>query len=195
MMRRKIMMSSNTNNNGKSGKRPAFHHSKNSRGMKLLYHPSTVIEHGIYAGLTFGYVLERYGKKAFIDLLKYYRISSRIMMENHCTLKPHKERTQEESPVQATTNVSLAPEDSPVATDVTAQIDNEALGHDTLNTTDHVELDDDRWTVSRSDYENDVLYDPEDDVPDSYLDELLAGGGMAHSRTKRNWGYWDNPDY
>ena len=67
------MKTSNSNHNGKPVKRPAFHHSKNSRGMKLLYHPSTVIEHGIYAGLTFGYVLERYGKKALPKLMKAMR--------------------------------------------------------------------------------------------------------------------------
>ena len=189
------MMNSNTSNNGKSGKRPTFHHSKNSRGMKLLYHPSTVIEHGIYAGLTFGYVLERYGKKAFIDLLKYYRISSRIMIENHCSLKPHKEKTQEETPVLEKTTVSAEVENRPVETDMTAHNDLWFRSHDALSTANQVELDDDRWITSRSDYENDVLYDPEDDVPDSYLDELLAGGGMAQSRAKRNWGNWDNPDY
>ena len=174
------MMNSNTSNNGKSGKRPAFHHSKDSRGMKLLYHPSTVIEHGIYAGLTFGYVIERYGKKAFIDLLKYYRISSRIMMENHCTLKPHKEKTQEETPVLDRTTVSVEVEDCQVMTDVTSQNDQEVCSQDALSTTDCVELDDDRWITSRSDYESGVLFDPEDDVPDTDEDRATMARGGAH---------------
>lgn len=189
------MMKSNSNNNGKPVKRPAFHHSKNSRGMKLLYHPSTVIELGAYAGMTFGYVLKHFGKKAFLDLLKYYRISSRIMREYHCRLKPHVEKAHEEESLSVNNSITVCVEEDEMATTVSDQIEKEVISNDAHDMTGRVELDDDKWTTSRSDYENDVLYDPEDEVPDSYLDELLVGDGMVHSRVSKNtWG-WDNADY
>ena len=161
------MYNINSNNNGKQGKCPAFHHSKNSRGMKVLWHPSSVITTGKYAGMTFGFVLKYYGKKALPELLKYYRISSTIMDQYHCTLKPHDDKSQAEVP---NTDKLLAQEKSLVATEasvsVTKAVAKDVEGTDALDTANRVEIDDHRWTSSRSDYENGVLYDPEDDMPD-----------------------------
>jgi hypothetical protein len=175
------MMKSNSNNNGKPVKRPAFHHSKNSRGMKLLYHPSTVIELGVYAGKTFGYVLNHFGKKAFPELLKYYRVSSRIMGEYHCTLKPHVEKAQEVESASVNNSVTVCVEEEvEEAINVTGQIEKEVISNDALSTTDRVEIDDDRWTMSRFDYENNVLYDPEDDHPDTNEDKRNMAWGGPH---------------
>ena len=151
----------------KPRKRSAFRHSKNSRGMKLLYHPSNMILTGKFAGMTFGSVLNRYGKKAFPELLKYYRISSTIMDKYHCTLKPHDGKSLAAVPIQ---DKVLAQENSLVATEasvgVTKPVAKVAEGTDALDTANRVEIDDNRWTSSRSDFENGVLYDPEDDLPD-----------------------------
>jgi hypothetical protein len=190
------MMRSNINTNGKPVKRPAFHHSKNSRGMRLLYHPSTVIELGEYAGKKFGYVLKHYGKKAFPELLRFYRISSRIMDEYHCTLRPHVDKPGENqsAPIQKSFTLSMKEVDM-VTDTVTNQTDKDLDVDDVREMTSKVELDDtSRWTTSRSDYENNILYDPEDDVPDSYLDEILMGDGLPHSRSNRNKWQWDNAD-
>lgn len=178
------MKTSNSNNNGKPVKRPAFHHSKNSRGMKLLYHPSTVIELGVYAGKSFGYVLKQFGKKAFPELLRYYRISSRIMEEYHCTLKPHVEKTQKVDHTSVNNNATVSLDEGwVVSTNVTEQSEKVINSTDALDTADRIELDDNKWTRSRSDYENNVLYDPEDDVPDSFRGALLEANGGS---------YWDN---
>ena len=168
-------MDKNQYKNKQTKKRPAFRHCKNSRGMKLLYHPSTLIKMGKYAGKTFGYVLTYYGKKAFPELLKYYRICARIMDEYHCTLRPHVDKPQEVSPAPVPNDTAVwMEEEDMVATTVNDQIDKVVDSCDALDKTDRVEIDDNKWKSSRSDYENNVLYDPEDDVPDSYLDDFLA---------------------
>lgn len=168
------MNTNNYSNNGRAKKHPTFHHSKNSRGMKLLYHPSTVITVGKYAGKTFGYILKTFGKKAFPELLKYYRICSRIMIENHCTLKPHQEMTSRELASNDKVTVPMIEEDASGAADVNVsdQVTKVVDYCDALDTIDLVEIDDNKWASSRSDYENNVLYDPEDDMPDSYIDDL-----------------------
>ena len=151
----------------KPRKRSAFRHSKNSKGMLLLYRPSTMILTGKYAGMTFGSVLKRYGKKALPELLKYYRISSTIMDQYHCTLKPHDGKSLAVVPIQ---DKVLAQENSLVATEasvsVTKPVAKVVEGTDALDTANRVEIDDNRWTSSRSDFENGVLYDPEDELPD-----------------------------
>ena len=155
------------NDKEKPRKRSAFRHSKNSKGMMLLYRASTMIQTGKYAGMTFGSVLKLYGKKALPELLKYYRISSTIMDKYHCTLKPHDNKSLADVPIQ---DKALAQEKSLVATEasvsVTKPIAKVAKGTDALDTANRVEIDDHHWTSSRSDYENNVLYDPEDDMPD-----------------------------
>jgi len=161
------------NNNDQTEKRPAFHHSKNSRGMKLLYHPSTVITVGKYAGMTFGYILEHYGKSAFPELLRYYRLSSTIMNDYHCTLKPHKQEIQKVVVEKEMTEMSKKENLVAVDEKVVNQVDSVLPGNDALDKPDRIEIDDNKWKPSRSDYENNVLYDPEDDVPDSYLDDFL----------------------
>lgn len=171
--------------NEKPRKRSSFRHSKNSRGMKLLYHPSTVILTGKYAGMTFGFVLDRYGKKAFPELLKYYRISSTIMDKYHCTLKPHDDKSQVTVSIQDKVimreNTPIDTEASVSMTEPVAQVPEST---DALDTANRVELDDNLWTSSRSDYENGVLYDPEDEVPDTFNENLFRGTGGHLS-------YWD----
>ncbi len=168
------------NNNEQAKKSPTFRHSKNSRGMKLLWHPSTVIQTGKYAGMTFGYVLEHYGKSAFPELLKYYRICSTVMNDYHCTLKPHKEESKETASAKDQTSVSMTNQ-APVVdnANVTNQVDKVVDRGNNFNSTDRGD-EYDKWTMSRSDYENGVLYDPEDDVPDIYNDDLLMGGVMGN---------------
>ena len=179
------MYNINSNNNGKQGKCPAFHHSKNSRRMKVLWHPSTVITTGKFAGKTFGFVLDRYGKKAFPELLKYYRISSTIMDKYHCTLKPHDDKSQVTVSIQDKVimreNTPIDTEASVSMTEPVAQVPEST---DALDTANRVELDDNLWTSSRSDYENGVLYDPEDEVPDTFNENLFRGTGGHLS-------YWD----
>ena len=175
---------SNSNNTGKPCNLPSFHHSKNSRGMKSLYHPSTVIELGAYAGKTFGYVLKCFGKKAFPELLQYYRISSRIMGEYHCTLKPHVEKNHEEETTPVNNSVTMSMDEGWVVDTNEAEWGEKVTNStDALDTADCIELDDNKWTTSRSDYENNVLYDPEDDVPHTFRGSLLEANGDS---------YWDN---
>ena len=175
----------NPNTDIKPRKRPAFKHSKNSRGMKLLWHPSTVITTGKFAGWSFGDVLKKFGKTALPELLKYYRISSTIMDKYHCTLKPHDDKSPAAMVGQ---NKPLLQENNPVVPEsgvsVTNQVAKVAESTDALDSANRVEIDDPRWTSSRSDYENNILYDPEDDVPDAFNENLFMGGGGHQS-------YWD----
>ena len=179
------MKKNNPNTNAKPRKRTAFRHSKNSRGMKLLCHPSTMIELGKFAGMTFGDVLKRFGKKALPELLKYYRISSTIMEKYHCTLKPHKEKSQTAMSVQNKTHLQennlTVPE---TVVNVTNQVAKVAESTDALDTTNLVEIDDPHWTSSWSDHVNGVLFDAEDDVPDAFNENLFMGCGGHQS-------YWD----
>ena len=167
-------------NNEKMKKQSTLHHSKNSHSMKLLYNLDTEITVGMYAGLTFGYVLEFYGKKALPELLKYYDISNKIMEKYHCTLRPHQEVSQEGVALKDKPAVPIMNEDIPSAINVnmTDKIDKVVDSNDALDMSELVELDDDKWTSIRSDY--DVLYDPEDDVPASFIDGILARGGMLN---------------
>ena len=172
-------------NNKKPRKRSDFRHCKNSKGMMLLYRPSTMILTGKYAGMTFGSVLKRYGKKALPELLKYYRISSTIMDKYHCTLKPHDDKSQVAVSIQDKVimreNTPIDTEASVSMTEPVAQVPEST---DALDTANRVELDDNLWTSSRSDYENGVLYDPVDEVPDTFNENLFRGTGGHLS-------YWD----
>ena len=175
-------MHTSITNNEKPRKRSALRHSKKSKGMKLLYHPSTVILTGKYAGLTFGYILKRYGKKAFPELLRYYDISSTIMNKYHCSLRPHDDKSQVAVSIQdkvITKENNLI--DAETSVSVTEQVSKVSENTDALDTANRVELDDNRWTSSRSDYENGILYDPEDDVPDPFNENLFMGNGGHQS--------------
>lgn len=169
------------NSNNNSGKRQAIAESKETPSkMKTLSNPSDVIELGIYAGETLRSFLKNHGKKAFPELLKYYNLSEEIMREYHCHLEPHKERPQAVASDKVSTTASTNVNDNMVASNVTSQVDVETESDDALNTTGLVELDDNKWTSSRSDYENCVLYDPEDDIADTnYYARRMKGYGRA----------------
>ena len=175
-------------NNNKSGKRQSLtNKKKNPKEMKTLKNPNDVIELGIYAGETLRSFLKKYGIKAFPDVLKYYNLSEEIMREYHCHLRPHKEETPAVDSAQDSIKEYYNTEDNTVATNEDDQADVEVEGNDALNTTDLVELDDNKWTSSRSDYENSALYDPEDDIADTrYYDKLMRGRGMALSQEIAN---------
>lgn len=136
-------------NDTKSVKHTPFRHSKNSKGMKLLWHPSTKIKKGEYSGMRFGDVLKFFGKKAFPDLLKYYRISYKIMEEYHCTMRPHVEIPEEKVSVPVRTSPAISKKEEMTKTNVTNQIDRAADRFAALNTTGNLEPDDYKWTVSR----------------------------------------------
>ena len=147
--------------------------------MKTLKNPNDVIEIGVFAGETLRSFLKNYGKKYFPVLLKYYNLSDEIMREYHCHLEPHKERTKAEVSVQDNIIDNNNAENNMVDTKEVDQVDLEV--DDALNNaSDLVELDDKKWTSSLSDYENSALYDPEDDMADSYYyDRIMRSQGMA----------------
>lgn len=143
------MKTNYSNDNTNSVKHTPFRHSKNSKGMKLLWHPSTKIKKGEYSGMRFGDVLKFFGKKAFPDLLKYYRISYKIMEEYHCTMRPHVEIPEEKVSVPVRTSPAVSKEEEMAKTNVTNQIDRAADRFVALDTTGNLEPDRINWTVSR----------------------------------------------
>ena len=110
----------------KTVKHTHSHHRKNSSGMKLLWHPSTKIKVGEYSGMTFGDILKFYGKKAFPELLKHYRISKKIMKAYHCTLKPHVEKPKEMVSVPVLDITAAPKKEEMTKTNETDQIDRAA---------------------------------------------------------------------
>ena len=90
-----------------------------------------------------------------------------------------KEQHLQETAEQNQTNVRMGVENTLSATDVTVEIE-EVACEDALNTSDCVEKDENEWTSSRYDYENYVLYDPEDDAPDTNDDRIMMAKGGMH---------------
>ena len=161
--------------------------SRKEKKMKTLRFRNDEIELGVYAGDTLDEVLKKYGRKALPKLLKYYNLSEEIMRQYHCRLKPHKEERKEVS-AQNKTNERLKSEVSQVSTTVIDQLD---MGFDCdniHNTTDHVVKNENNWTSSRSDHENSVLYDPEDDQPETTEARGLMAIGGAHP-------YWSDGSF
>ena len=162
----------------KPGKRLASD-SRKEKKMKTLSFRNDRIELGVYAGETLYTVLMKYGKKALPKLLRYYNLSEEIMKQYHCHLEPHKEdRATESAPNK--TNAHLNSKVSQVTTIVMAPVDMGLDSDDTRDTTGRVVNDENNWTSSRSDYENGVLYDPEDDQPDTPEDRRMMATGGAH---------------
>lgn len=130
--------------------------------------------------------LKRYGKKGVIELLPYYDLDEDILEEYHIHLQTpaekarrEKEQHLQETAEQNQTNVRMGVENTLSATDVTVEIE-EVACEDALNTSDCVEKDENEWTSSRYDYENYVLYDPEDDAPDTNDDRIMMAKGGMH---------------
>ena len=177
--------------NKKSGNRPAMYHSENSKNMNVLENPNDKIEVGIYAGQTLSSVLEYYGKRAFSELLKYYNISDDILIEYHCRLRPHEDKSQTAVPFQDMTSTIMEEKESQVKANanesVAGQV-NVAVENEVFNTTSDNLDDNNLWTSRRSDYENSVLYDSEDDMPDTDKDKAMMAKGCAHL-------YWDGESF
>lgn len=152
------------------------------KNMKVLANPNDKIEVGIYAGETLHSILKYYGKKAFPEILRYYDISDEILKEHHCQLVPHEDRSEEAVPVQDWTKTNMKEDESLV--DVTDQDEMTIEGEETPILTGNIADDYNSWTSSRSDYENNVLYDPEDDLPNTIEDIAMMAKGGAHL-------YWD----
>ena len=163
--------------NLKLDKRPAPT-SRKEKTMKTLRSRTDEIELGVYAGETLYTVLKTYGKRALPELLKYYNLSEEILRQYHCRLKPHEEK-QEAVSAQNKTNVHVKGE---VSQATTTMIDQGHMGYDrddTHDTTGRIVNDENNWTSSRSDHENGVLYDPEDDQPETAEDRgFMATGGV-----------------
>ena len=162
----------------KPGKRLASDSRKENK-MKTLSSRNDRIELGVYAGETLYTVLMKYGKKALPKLLRYYNLSEEIMKQYHCHLEPHKEDRAAES-TRSKTNVSLNGKVSQVTTIVMDPVDMGLDSDDNCDTTGRVANDENNWTSSRSDYENGVLYDPEDDQPVTPNDRSMMATGGAH---------------
>ena len=170
----------------KPGKRPAPA-SRKEKKMKTLRFRNDEIELGVYAGETLYSALKKYGKKALPGLLKYYNLSDEIMRKYHCRLKPHEEK-QEAVSAQNKTNVRLKGEVSQVNTNVMDLDDMGFDSNDTHDTSGHVMNDENNWTSSHSDYENGVLFDPEDDQPETEEEKSMMAAGGAHR-------YWDGDSF
>lgn len=143
---------------------------ESKKGMKTLYWAST-IETGIYAGEMVYYCLERNGKKAILELLKYYNFSEDIMNEYHFHLANPRTKDGKPLTTESTncTTSSMGKEEMPITSTITNESILEEISEDALDYADSLDTEFSEWVANRSDDRDNVLYDPEDEMPDVYF--------------------------
>lgn len=144
---------------------------ESKKGMKTLYWAST-IETGIYAGEIVYYCLERNGRKAILELLKYYNFSEDIMSEYHFHLA--NARTVDGKPLtmESTerTTSTMEEDEMPITSTMAIEPVYEETSEDALDYADSLDDEFSKWVANRSDDYDNVLYDSEDEVLYPYLD-------------------------
>lgn len=148
---------------------------ESKKGMKTLYWAST-IETGIYTGEMVHNCLRRNGKKAILELLKYYNFSEDITRE----YKFHVENPRDldstpmtVEPAWSVSSTTMTTVDTPFTSTITNEIVNDEISEDALDYADSFDNDFSEWLDRRNNYKNSVLYDPEDDVASIYSEILL----------------------
>ena len=144
--------------------------------MNILYYSSS-IDMGIYAGENVGSCLERYGKKAIKEILKYYDFCDAIMLDYHFHLKPHVDNTVEVEETVVKKAKEVMEVEMETANEA-AMEDIESSGKDVLDLPGKISLDLNNWVTTRCDRMSNVLYDPEDDSEDTYHDTLMGGSWL-----------------
>lgn len=163
--------------------------------MKTLSKKTNKIEVGMYAGSTLGTVLDYYGKRAFLEILKYYYVSDDIMKAYHC----HIPATEEEKKAwelkkiamkQNKAHVKMNNETNKAKPNAIDIDDIDINNDDALNTVGIVELDSDSWETTMADYKDTVLYDSEDDEMDSrsFLPPMSNGWAYPYGEASM-WNY------
>lgn len=143
---------------------------ESKKGMKTLYWAST-IETGIYAGEIVHYCLERNGRKAILELLKYYNFSEDIMEEYHFHMA--NPRTTDGKPLTMDsterTTSTMEEDEMPITSTITIEPVYEETSEDALDYADSLDAEFSKWVANRSDDHDNVLYDPEDEMLDAYF--------------------------
>lgn len=157
--------------------------------MKTLKYRTDIIEVGENAGETLYTCLAKYGRKAILELLKYYDIDDAILEAYHyrrCSSKA-KDETEYEmtTPEWAVAPSTMTYEEESIDFSELVNCD------DALNTSDIVELDDDTcWETTMVDCKENVLYDSEDDSMDSCCCHPAVTSGWARPNGRVNiWNY------
>lgn len=147
--------------------------------MKTLYWTS-IIETGIYAGEIVYYCLERNGKKAILELLKYYNFCEDIMREYHFHLANPRTKDGKPLTTESTncTTSTMEKEEMPITSTMTTEPILEEISEDALDYADSLDAEFSEWIINRSDDHDNVLYDPEDEIPDAFIPRA---GSWAYS--------------
>lgn len=163
--------------------------------MKTLSKKINKIEVGMYAGSTLGTVLDYYGKRAFLEILKYYNVSDDIMKAYHCHIPATEEEKKawELKKVAMKMNETAAKKDDEIVKakpNTSDNVDIDINNDDALNTVGIVELDSDSWETTMTDNKDTVLYDSEDDEMDSrsFLPPMSNGWAYPYGEASM-WNY------
>lgn len=146
---------------------------KYSQKMKTLHYGDT-IDKGIYAGDSVGYCIKRYGKKAILELLRYYNFCESIMEDYHFHLEPHKNDTTKDD-MYWKTEMTMANKEEHDAEPLLDTSEEKMDSEDAIDSTDRIGLAINDLLSKCGRHMDDVLYDPEDDERIGADDSLMTG--------------------
>lgn len=137
--------------------------------MRVLKRKTDKIEIGIYAGETLYSCISKYGRESILELLKYYDVDDAVLKANRYHRVPSEEEiiNQGDYEIETWMSADMSAESSNTSVSTLTQPISVNDSQDALDTSDIVELDDNRRMLAKEDYKNSVLYDDEDDETDS----------------------------